>query len=119
MPKKKSINPRNEWGEWNKMIARQADDVFSPSPKLSDMKILNKWNIKNPTTKGVKTEATPKSNKFENTIKHYAKIYEISVLDEKGRMKSVNHLSNDIYDYERRNRPPDGLYPFLKIENKK
>ena len=116
--KKKSINPRTEWGEWNKLIAREADDIFSPTPKTSDMKILNKWDVKNPKTKGIKTEATPSSNKWGNTIKHYVKTYEISTLTNKGVPKSVNQLSNEIYDYERRNLPDNGLYPFLKIKTK-
>lgn len=111
--KLKPKNPRNEWGEWNKTISRNADTIFSPTPKTSDVNIIKKWAVSNPKTKGVKTEATPSSNKWGNTIKHYAKIYEISVLDEKGKPKSVNMLSNEIYDYERRNKPPDGLYPFI------
>ena len=111
--RKKTVNPRNEWGSWNRMIAREADKIFAPTPKTSDLNILKKWNVLNPKVKGVKTEAIPSSNKWSNTIKHYAKIYEISVLDDKGRMKSVNQLSNEIYDYERRNRPSDGMYPFL------
>ena len=113
MPKQKSINPRTEWGEWNKLIAREADNIFSPTPKTSDMKILSKWNIKNPKTKGVKTEATQTSNKWENTIKHYAKVYEISTIGKRGSPKSVNQLSNEIYAYEVENRPKEGMYPFL------
>ena len=117
MPRKKKIDLQNEWNDWNRMLANETDEIFAPLPKLSDMLIIKtKWNIKNPKTKGVKTEAVPKSNKWENTIKHYAKLYEISVLDSKGKMKSVNHLSNDIYEFEKKNRPIDGLYPFLKIK---
>jgi hypothetical protein len=115
MPRNKIIDSRKEWNDWNQMLANETDEIFAPSPKLSDIKIINKFNVKNPKLRGVKIEATPKSNKWDNTIKHYAKIYGITVLDNKGKMKSVNHLSNDIYDYERRNRPTDGLYPFLKI----
>jgi hypothetical protein len=111
--RKRPVNPRNEWGAWNRMIARDADAIFAPTPKTSDLNIAKKWSVVNPKTKGVKTESTPSSNKWSNTIKHYAKIYEISVLDDKGKMKSVNQLSNEIYDYERRNKPSDGLYPFL------
>jgi hypothetical protein len=113
--RKKPVNPRNEWGAWNRMIARDADNIFAPTPKTSDLHIVKKWAVNNPKTNGVKTEATQSSNKWSNTIKHYAKIYEISVLDDKGRMKSVNQLSNEIYDYERRNKPPGGMYPFLTM----
>jgi len=116
MPKKKSINPQNEWGRWNRMIARDADTIFNPTPKLSDMKVLTKWNIKNPKVKGIRTEATQSSNKWSNSIKHYAKLYEISVVDDKGKLKSVNKLSNEIYAFEKENKPADGLYPFLKAK---
>lgn len=116
MPKKKPINPQNEWGRWNRMIARDADAIFSPTPKTSDMKVLTKFDIKNPKVKGVKTEATQTSNKWANSIKHYAKLYEISVLDDKGKPKSVNKLSNEIYAFEKENKPADGLYPFLKAK---
>jgi len=112
----KSKNPRNEWGVWNRAIAKNADKIFTPTPKTSDLTILKKWEVLNPKTKGVKTEATQSSNKWGNTIKHYAKVYEISVLDDKGRMKSVNQLSNEIYDFERRKKPSEALYPFLSVK---
>lgn len=108
MPRKKPINPRTEWGNWNKEIAKNADKIFSPHPKGSDNKTKG--------MSGVKTEATPSSNKWENSIKHYAKIYEISVIDDKGRLKGVNQLSNEIYNHERTNKPKDALYPFLEIK---
>jgi hypothetical protein len=117
MPKKKKpINPQNEWGNWNRLIAKEADNIFTPTPKTSDMKVLTKWNIKNPKVKGIRTEATQSSNKWTNSIKHYAKLYEISVLDDKGKPKSVNKLSNEIYAFERENKPADGLYPFLNAK---
>jgi len=55
------------------------------------------------------------SDKFKN-IKHYAKLYGISVLNDSGKHKSVNKLSVDIYDYERKNNVKNGLYPFLRIK---
>ena len=55
------------------------------------------------------------SDKFKN-IKHYAKLYGISVLNDAGKHKSVNKLSVDIYDYERKNSVKNGLYPFLRIK---
>jgi hypothetical protein len=56
------------------------------------------------------------SNKWSNSIKHYAKLYEISVVDDKGKLKSVNRLSNEIYAFEKENKPEDGLYPFLRAK---
>jgi hypothetical protein len=53
--------------------------------------------------------------KFEN-IKHYAKLYGISVLKPDGKPKSVNKLSIDIYDYEKTKNVRNGLYPFLNIK---
>lgn len=53
-------------------------------------------------------------DKFKN-IKHYAKLYGISVLKD-GKPKSVNQLSIDIYNYELENKVNNGLYPFLKIK---
>jgi len=116
MPKKKSINPRNEWGAWNRKIANEADPIFAPTPKLSDMKILRKYEKSNPKVKGVSTEAKPHSNKWGNTVKHFASLYEISVLTDKGMPKSVNQLSNEIYQFEKENKVDEGLYPFLKIK---
>ena len=55
------------------------------------------------------------SDKFKN-IKHYATLYGISVLNDSGKHKSVNKLSVDIYDYERKNSVKNGLYPFLRIK---
>jgi len=56
-------------------------------------------------------------NKFKNTIKAYAKKYDISVVDD-NKFKSVNRLSNEIYDYEKKNRPAKPMYPFLDIKGK-
>lgn len=55
------------------------------------------------------------NDKFKN-IKYYAKLYDISVLNDKGKYKSVNQLSLDIYEYEKRNNVKNGLYPFLYIK---
>jgi hypothetical protein len=55
------------------------------------------------------------SDKFKN-IKHYAKLYGISVLKDDGKPKSVNKLSVDIYNYEKSNSVRNGLYPFLSIK---
>jgi len=52
---------------------------------------------------------------FNNTIKAYAKRYKITTMDE-DKHKSVNRLSNEIYDYEKKNRPPKPMYPFLEIK---
>ena len=52
----------------------------------------------------------------EKSVKWYAKKYKISVLD-KGRPKSINQLSIDIYLYELENQIQDGLYPFLFINH--
>lgn len=57
-----------------------------------------------------------KSNEWKNTIKAYAKRYEISVM-EGDKHKSVNRLSNEIYNYEKKNRPPAPMYPFLNIKS--
>jgi hypothetical protein len=48
-------------------------------------------------------------------IKYYAKLYGISVLRDNGKRKSVNELSLDIYEYEKRHNVKNGLYPFLYI----
>ena len=48
-------------------------------------------------------------------IKHYAKVYSISVLKENGKHKSVNELSQDIYEYEKEHNIKNGMYPFLYI----
>ena len=56
-----------------------------------------------------------KSSEWNNTIKAYAKRYDISVMTE-NKPKSVNHLSNDIYEYEKKNRPTRPMYPFLEIK---
>jgi hypothetical protein len=53
-------------------------------------------------------------NAFKN-LKHYAKIYGISVLTE-SKPKSVNELAIDIYEYERDNNIKDGFYPFSYIK---
>jgi hypothetical protein len=55
------------------------------------------------------------------SIKYYAKVYGISVLGEPSKsgfrdFKSVNKLSNDIYEYERANNVKNGMYPFLNIK---
>lgn len=107
MPRKKSINPRTEWGNWNKQLAKEADNIFTPHPKMSD-------NIK--PKGGIKTEATPSKSKWDNTIKHYAKIYEISTITDKGLVKGVNQLSNEIYAFEKANKPKNAFYPFLEIK---
>lgn len=52
-----------------------------------------------------------KKDPFKN-IKHYAKVYGISVLTE-GQPKSVNELAIDIFEYERDNAIKDGFYPFV------
>lgn len=54
-------------------------------------------------------------DKYKN-VKFYAKIYGISVLKNNGKFKSVNELSNDIYEYELLNQVENGMYPFLKIK---
>jgi hypothetical protein len=46
------------------------------------------------------------------SLKHYAKKYGISVIY-KGKPKSVNQLSNDIYKYEVDKKVKGGLYRFL------
>jgi hypothetical protein len=107
MPRKKPINPRTEWGDWNKKLSNEADNIFTPFPKTSDNK---------KSSKGVKTEATQSKNKWDNTIKHYAKIYEISTINERGIPKGVNQLSNEIYAFEKANKPKDAFYPFLEIK---
>lgn len=55
------------------------------------------------------------NDKFKN-IKHYAKVYGISVLKD-GKQKTVNQLSLDIWDYERKHKVNNGLYPFLNIRS--
>lgn len=55
------------------------------------------------------------NDKFKN-IKHYAKLYDISVLKENGTPKSVNQLSLDIYEFEKKHNVKNGLYPFLYIK---
>lgn len=50
-------------------------------------------------------------------LKHYAKIYGISVLTE-GQHKSVNELAIDIYEYERDNNIRNGFYPFSLLKLK-
>jgi hypothetical protein len=108
MPRKKPINPRTEWGDWNKKLSREADTIFTPHPKMSDNKVKG--------MSGIKTEATPSKSKWDNTIKHYAKIYEISTINDRGIPKGVNQLSNEIYAYEKLNKPKDAFYPFLEIK---
>lgn len=56
-----------------------------------------------------------KKNIWDSSLKAYAKKYDISVLDDKGKFKSVNALSNDIYKYEKEHRPIDPFYPFLRL----
>lgn len=51
---------------------------------------------------------------FNDSVKEYAKRYEISVL-KNGQPKSVQQLTNDIYKYEIDNQVNKGLFPFLKI----
>ena len=53
-------------------------------------------------------------SKYKNTIKAYAKKYDISVVDDE-KFKSVNRLSNEIYDYEKKNRPAKPMYPFFRL----
>lgn len=55
------------------------------------------------------------NDKFKN-IKHYAKQYGISVLH-KGKPKSVNKLSLEIWEYEKNHNVKNGLYPFLNIKS--
>ena len=55
-------------------------------------------------------------DKFKN-IKHYAKLYGISVLNDKGKHKSVGQLSVDIWNYEKTHNVRGGLYPFLHIHS--
>ncbi len=55
------------------------------------------------------------NDKYQN-VKYYAKLYGISVLKDNGKHKSVNELSNDIYEYEKTNYVENGMYPFLKID---
>jgi hypothetical protein len=45
-------------------------------------------------------------------LKEYAKKYGISVM-KKGKFKTVNQLSNDIYRYEVDRGVKKGFYPFL------
>lgn len=52
--------------------------------------------------------------KEEKAPKYYAKKYNISVL-EQGEPKSINKLTLDIYEYEKKNQVEKGLFPFLKI----
>jgi hypothetical protein len=108
MPRKKPINPRTEWGDWNKKLSQEADSIFTPYPKGSDNK--------NKGQSGIKKEATQSSSKWDNTIKHYAKLYEISTINDRGILKGVNQLSNEIYAYEKLNKPKDAFYPFLEIK---
>jgi len=58
-------------------------------------------------------------SKYKNTIKSYAKKYNISVIktDAKGdkQFKNVNTLSNEIYNYEKKNTPHNALYPFFRL----
>jgi hypothetical protein len=56
-----------------------------------------------------------KTNEWNNTIKAYAKRYDISVM-EGSNFKSVNKLSNDIYEYEKNNKPNNPMYPFLNVK---
>jgi hypothetical protein len=52
---------------------------------------------------------------YNNTIKAYAKKYNISTI-EKDKLKSVGKLSNEIYSYEKQNRPNNPMYPFLNLK---
>lgn len=56
-----------------------------------------------------------KSSEWNNTIKAYAKKYNISVMSG-DNYKSVNRLSNEIYNYEKKNRPSKPMYPFLAVK---
>ena len=51
------------------------------------------------------------------SYKYYASKYGISILTN-GRHKSVNELSLDIYEYERKHQPNDPLFPYIKIRIK-
>lgn len=60
-------------------------------------------------------------NKKLKSYKDYASKYDISTIkfDKKKNeivSKSVNELLNEIYNYERKNKVKDGLYPFLYIK---
>ena len=46
------------------------------------------------------------------SLKYYAKKYGISVM-KNNKPKSINQLSNDIYNYELDRKVKGGLYPFL------
>tara|TARA_R110000764_G_scaffold238525_1_gene335784 strand:- start:1622 stop:1810 length:189 start_codon:yes stop_codon:yes gene_type:complete len=55
----------------------------------------------------------------QHTLKEYAKKYRISVLDDKGKFKTTNQLSLDIYNYEAANQKDikhRTYYPYLKIK---
>jgi hypothetical protein len=53
------------------------------------------------------------NKKFDfGNLKEYAKRYGISVM-KKGKFKTVNQLSNDIYRYEVDRKTKGGFYPFL------
>jgi len=56
-----------------------------------------------------------KKKDWDNTLKSYAKKYDITVLNDDGTFKSVNTLSNEIYKYEKKNRPINPYYPFLRL----
>jgi hypothetical protein len=62
-------------------------------------------------------------NKKLMSYKDYASKYKISTIktigkkgNEKWVSKSVNELLNDIYEYEKKNKVKNGLYPFLYVE---
>lgn len=60
-------------------------------------------------------------NKKLKSYKDYAGKYDISTVKSirGGRYtapKSVNELLNEIYEYEIKHKPKDGLYPFLYIK---
>ena len=53
---------------------------------------------------------------WNSTIKAYAKKYGISTI-QNDNPKSVNKLSNEIYTYEKSNRPSNPMYPFLNLKH--
>ena len=59
-----------------------------------------------------------KKKEWDSSLKSYAKKYEISVINDDGTFKSVGALSNEIYKYEKENRPINPFYPFLNMNLK-
>jgi len=51
---------------------------------------------------------------YKDAVKEYASRYGISTL-ENGKVKGIQKLTNEIYEYEKQNQPSNGLFPFLKI----